>query len=199
MKPTTATTRVTTDARMKIRGTVRPPAIREVCHASLDDGYRCRMPEEPSAVPESSVVVRPEPIDSDKYSVSSRLQAAGLRPAIALFEQAAGHGAASSAAAADRHRRLRRVDRTQLAAAHLCGAPGAAQPDPSRTFDPRGAHRRARQQLHRDVRNAGRGPRHVSAARMPRRSLRPSAARSTARSSRPTACTLAGRRGRSNG
>jgi hypothetical protein len=74
---------------MQIRGTVRPPAIREVCHASLDDGYRCHMPEEPSAVPESSVVVRPEPIDSDKYSVSSRLQAAGLRPAIALFEQAA--------------------------------------------------------------------------------------------------------------
>jgi hypothetical protein len=35
------------------------------------------------------VVVRPEPIDSEKYSVSSRLQAAGLRPAIALFEQAA--------------------------------------------------------------------------------------------------------------
>ena len=47
------------------------------------------MPEKPSAVPESSVVVRPEPIDSEKYSVSSRLQAAGLRPAIALFEQAA--------------------------------------------------------------------------------------------------------------
>ncbi|RDH80193.1 SAM-dependent methyltransferase [Mycolicibacterium moriokaense] len=40
-------------------------------------------------MPESSVVVRPEPIDSEKYTVSSRLQAAGLRPAIALFEQAA--------------------------------------------------------------------------------------------------------------
>ncbi len=48
------------------------------------------MPEKPSAVPESSVVVRPEPIDSETYTVSSRLQAAGLRPAIALFEQAAG-------------------------------------------------------------------------------------------------------------
>src|SRR6478609_8122150 len=71
MKPTTATTRVTTDARMKVRGTVRPPAIREVCHASLDDGYRCRMPEEPSAVPESSVVVRPEPIDSADYGAST--------------------------------------------------------------------------------------------------------------------------------
>ena len=47
------------------------------------------MPDKASAVPESSVVVRPEPIDSETYSVSSRLQAAGLRPAIELFEQAA--------------------------------------------------------------------------------------------------------------
>lgn len=47
------------------------------------------MPEKPSAVPESSVVVRPEPIGSETYSITSRLQAAGLRPAIALFEQAA--------------------------------------------------------------------------------------------------------------
>jgi len=47
------------------------------------------MSEEASAVPESSVVVRPEPLDSETYTVSSRLQAAGLRPTIALFEQAA--------------------------------------------------------------------------------------------------------------
>jgi salicylate 1-O-methyltransferase len=47
------------------------------------------MPKKPPAVPESSVVVRPEPMDSHTYTVSSRLQAAGLRPAIALFEQAA--------------------------------------------------------------------------------------------------------------
>jgi hypothetical protein len=47
------------------------------------------MPEKSSAVPESSVVVRPEPMDSHTYTVSSRLQAAGLRPAIALVEQAA--------------------------------------------------------------------------------------------------------------
>ena len=47
------------------------------------------MSDKPSSVPESSVVVRPEPIDSETYTVSSRLQAAGLRPAIALFEQAA--------------------------------------------------------------------------------------------------------------
>jgi hypothetical protein len=47
------------------------------------------MPDKRSAVPESSVVVRPEPIDSQTYTVSSRLQAAGLRPAIALFEEAA--------------------------------------------------------------------------------------------------------------
>lgn len=38
---------------------------------------------------ESSVVVRPEPKDSGWYSAASRLQAAGLRQAIALFEQAA--------------------------------------------------------------------------------------------------------------
>jgi len=41
------------------------------------------------SVPESSIVVRPEPIESDSYSASSRLQAAGLRPAIKLFEEAA--------------------------------------------------------------------------------------------------------------
>jgi salicylate 1-O-methyltransferase len=40
-------------------------------------------------MPESSIVVRPEPIESESYSASSRLQAAGLRPAIKLFEQAA--------------------------------------------------------------------------------------------------------------
>ena len=47
------------------------------------------MSDKGSAVPESSVVVRPEPLDSETYTVSSRLQAAGLRPGIALFEQAA--------------------------------------------------------------------------------------------------------------
>ncbi|BCI54018.1 hypothetical protein NIIDNTM18_32960 [Mycolicibacterium litorale] len=40
-------------------------------------------------MPESSVVVRPQSKDSGYYSAGSRLQAAGLRPAIALFEQAA--------------------------------------------------------------------------------------------------------------
>ncbi|MGP4054105.1 SAM-dependent methyltransferase [Mycobacterium sp. 4D054] len=38
---------------------------------------------------ESSIVVRPEPKDSDSYSASSRLQGAGLKPAIAVFERAA--------------------------------------------------------------------------------------------------------------
>src|SRR6201991_2163106 len=47
------------------------------------------MSDKGAAVPERSVVVRPEPLDSETYTVSSRLQAAGLRPAIALFEQAA--------------------------------------------------------------------------------------------------------------
>lgn len=41
-------------------------------------------------MPESSVVVRPVPVGSGDYSASSRLQAAGLKQAIALFEQAAG-------------------------------------------------------------------------------------------------------------
>jgi hypothetical protein len=40
-------------------------------------------------VPESSIVVRPEPMDSGSYSASSRLQAAGLLGAIKLFEEAA--------------------------------------------------------------------------------------------------------------
>ena len=40
-------------------------------------------------MPESSIVVRPEPMESESYTASSRLQAAGLRPAIAIFEKAA--------------------------------------------------------------------------------------------------------------
>jgi salicylate 1-O-methyltransferase len=40
-------------------------------------------------MPESSVVVRPEPMDSGSYTAASRLQAAGLRRAITLFERAA--------------------------------------------------------------------------------------------------------------
>ena len=47
------------------------------------------MSKKGAGVPESSVVVRPEPMDSETFTVSSRLQAAGLRPAIALFEAAA--------------------------------------------------------------------------------------------------------------
>jgi hypothetical protein len=41
------------------------------------------------AMPESSIVVRPEPLESETFTAGSRLQAAGLRPAIQLFEQAA--------------------------------------------------------------------------------------------------------------
>ncbi|MFI5510968.1 SAM-dependent methyltransferase [Mycobacterium sp. NPDC051804] len=40
-------------------------------------------------MPESSIVVRPEPMDSGSYTASSRLQAAGLPAAIAIFEKAA--------------------------------------------------------------------------------------------------------------
>jgi hypothetical protein len=40
-------------------------------------------------MPESSIVVRPEPMESGSYTARSRLQAAGLLGAIELFEQAA--------------------------------------------------------------------------------------------------------------
>ena len=40
-------------------------------------------------MPESSVVVRPEPVDSGSYTAASRLQASGLQRAITLFERAA--------------------------------------------------------------------------------------------------------------
>jgi salicylate 1-O-methyltransferase len=40
-------------------------------------------------MPESSVVVRPQPRESASYAAGSRLQAAGLFPAIKLFERAA--------------------------------------------------------------------------------------------------------------
>ncbi|OBI78079.1 SAM-dependent methyltransferase [Mycobacterium sp. E740] len=40
-------------------------------------------------MPESSIVVRPEPMESGSYTASSRLQAAGLQEAIKLFEEAA--------------------------------------------------------------------------------------------------------------
>jgi hypothetical protein len=40
-------------------------------------------------MPESSIVVRPQPMNSASYTASSRLQAAGLRPAMAIFEEAA--------------------------------------------------------------------------------------------------------------
>jgi hypothetical protein len=40
-------------------------------------------------MPESSIVVRPQPLGSASYTASSRLQAAGLRPAMAIFEEAA--------------------------------------------------------------------------------------------------------------
>ncbi len=40
-------------------------------------------------MPESSIVVRPEPTDSPTYTAASRLQAAGLLPAVDLFVDAA--------------------------------------------------------------------------------------------------------------
>lgn len=52
-------------------------------------GYRDATTVEPVSTPESSVVVRPQPMDGRSYTTGSRLQAAGLAPAIKLFEQAA--------------------------------------------------------------------------------------------------------------
>ena len=40
-------------------------------------------------MPESSIVVRPEPMESGSYTASSRLQAAGLPAAMAIFEKVA--------------------------------------------------------------------------------------------------------------
>ncbi|CAA0131767.1 Uncharacterised protein [Mycolicibacterium vanbaalenii] len=40
-------------------------------------------------MPESSIVVQPEPMDSGTYTAAARLQAAGLQSAIAVFEEAA--------------------------------------------------------------------------------------------------------------
>ena len=40
-------------------------------------------------MPESSIVVQPEPMDSGTYTAASRLQAAGLQSAIAVFEECA--------------------------------------------------------------------------------------------------------------
>ena len=40
-------------------------------------------------MPESSIVVQPEPTDSGSYTAASRLQAAGLQSAIAVFERSA--------------------------------------------------------------------------------------------------------------
>jgi salicylate 1-O-methyltransferase len=41
-------------------------------------------------MPESSIVVRPEPVHSETYTAASRLQAAGLTRAIEIFDEAAG-------------------------------------------------------------------------------------------------------------
>jgi salicylate 1-O-methyltransferase len=71
----------------------------EVCHAAGERSEELSEPAASSArtapasyrrrVPESSIVVRPEPMDSGSFTVNSRLQAAGLLGAIKLFEDAA--------------------------------------------------------------------------------------------------------------
>src|SRR3954469_12728747 len=96
--PTPAVTSVTTAEMTAIRG-ADLRLMAEVCHGSgcaqapISVVAASSVPTATASyrrsVPESSIVVRPEPIESGSYSASSRLQAAGLRPAIKLFEEAA--------------------------------------------------------------------------------------------------------------
>src|SRR5208283_487279 len=62
-------------------------AIRSRTDHDRSDYRWCMRPE--PRIPESSIVVRPEPTSSPTYTQSSRLQAAGLPRAIALFERIA--------------------------------------------------------------------------------------------------------------
>jgi hypothetical protein len=84
-----------------MRGPDRPP-MGEVCHAPVCAAAPISQVTQPApsstlapsesyrrTVPESSIVVRPEPMESGSYTASSRLQAAGLLGAIAHFEEAA--------------------------------------------------------------------------------------------------------------
>ena len=137
-------------------------------------------------------------MDSEKYTVSSRLQAAGLRPAIALFEQAAeavpiprppqpiviadygastGHNSLLPISAALPVLRNRTRPEHSILVIHT------DVPDNDFTVMFETLADDPDTYLRKD------------AARSPR----PSGGRSTARSCRPTACTLAGRRGRPNG
>ncbi len=84
--------RLVPGSRKPIPAIARGPDIPEAEQTGLTPGTATTvvaMSKEASAVPESSVVVRPEPMDSETYTASSRLKAAGLRPTIALFEHAA--------------------------------------------------------------------------------------------------------------
>src|SRR5579859_6862916 len=99
MKPTTETASIRPASQTRMRAAVRWPAMAEVCHAPSDLWEELGEPAASSgrtasasyrrSVPESSIVVRPEPIESGSYTASSRLQAAGLPGAIKLFEDAA--------------------------------------------------------------------------------------------------------------
>src|SRR3954451_5470922 len=96
--PTPAVTSVTTAEMTAIRG-ADLRLMAEVCHGSVCAEAPISVVAASSAptatasyrrsVPGSSIVVRQAPIESGSYSASSRLQAAGLRPAIKLFEEAA--------------------------------------------------------------------------------------------------------------
>ena len=108
-------------------------------------------------MPESSIVVQPEPTDSGSYTAASRLQAAGLQSAIAVFERAAAAAPIPSPpqpiviadyGASSGHNSLLPIG---AAIAVL------AQADPPRTLRARRPHRHARQRFHRPVPDAGGG------------------------------------------
>lgn len=83
----TTPTRITTR-----RDAFAEPATAAVCHVRCHP-KRDRLPsnvmKRPTATPQSSIVVRPQPMDSATYTASSRLQAAGLARAQDMLERSA--------------------------------------------------------------------------------------------------------------
>ena len=175
MNPTTATTIVRIDAidedPWHRPSPSHPQSVtrRLRCCANQPTGpvieQRRRLPWSPCPRRRQRCPSRASSCDRSRWTATPtpQLATAGRRIAAgdSAFRTGRRGGAAPPVAAADRHRRLRRVDRTQLAAADRRGDHGAAQPHPPRTFDPGDAHRRARQRLHHAVPRRWRRPGHL--------------------------------------